>query len=133
MTSRISFSLSLCVAFLATVLVAAEKKSDPGDWPQWRGPDRNGLSTETGLNTDWESNPPKLLWTATGLGEGYASVAVSGGRIYTTGNLETGQGVVAIDAKDGAILWSKAFTESVPQHSYTGSRCTPTASGPNHG
>lgn len=126
------FSLSLCLLLCLASSVsspAAENKIVSGEWPQWRGPLRDGLSTETGLNTDWTQRPPKLLWTATGLGEGYASVAVSGGNIYTTGNLETGQGVIAIDAKDGTILWAKPFTEKVPQHSYTGSRCTPTVDG----
>jgi outer membrane protein assembly factor BamB len=130
LTCRFAFQLMLAVFLLSSSeLLAAEKKTAGGDWPQWRGPERNGLSTETGLNTDWEARPPKLLWTAEGLGEGYASVAVSGGRIYTTGNLETGQGVVAIDVKSGEKVWSQPFTESVPQHSYTGSRCTPTVDG----
>jgi outer membrane protein assembly factor BamB len=113
----------------STTLLAAENNATSGEWPQWRGPNRTGLSAETGLNTDWEAHPPKLLWTATGLGEGYASVAVTGGRIYTTGNLQHGQGVTAIDAKNGEVLWSQAITEGVPKHSYTGSRCTPTVDG----
>lgn len=130
MTSRFAFHLAWTVLLLSSsAMWAAERKTASGEWPQWRGPERNGLSSETGLNTDWETNPPRLLWTASGLGEGYASVAVSGGRIYTTGNLESGQGVTAIDARNGERIWSQPFTEGVPQHSYTGSRCTPTVDG----
>src|SRR5437016_7691624 len=46
-----------------------------GDWPQWRGPNRDGISTDHGLLQDWTAHPPKLLWTADGLGRGYASVS----------------------------------------------------------
>jgi hypothetical protein len=41
------------------------------DWPQWRGPKRDGLSTETGLLKQWPSGGPKLLWNVEGLGSGY--------------------------------------------------------------
>lgn len=99
------------------------------DWPQWRGPERNGKSSETGILKDWEAKPPKLLWTAEGTGEGYSSLAVVGDRIYTTGNLPEGQGVVAIDAKEGKVLWSKVLTEKAPKHGYEGARCTPTVDG----
>jgi hypothetical protein len=56
------------------------------DWPQWRGADRSGVSPDVGLLKSWEQSPPKLLWTAEGLG-GAASVSLAAGRIYTTGNL----------------------------------------------
>ena len=42
---------------------AVEKKPPPGkDWPQWRGPDRNGISVETGWKTAWPKEGPKQLW-----------------------------------------------------------------------
>ncbi|HMP16212.1 MAG TPA: polyvinylalcohol dehydrogenase, partial [Gemmatales bacterium] len=53
------------------------------DWHQWRGPHRDGVSTETGLLTQWPANGPKLLWETKGAGRGYASLAIAGGRIYT--------------------------------------------------
>ena len=53
------------------------------DWPQWRGPERNAQSDERLASTDWEKNPPKHLWTASGFGEGFASVAVVKGALYT--------------------------------------------------
>ena len=45
------------------------------DWPQFRGPDRNGKSTETGIIKSWEQKAPELLWMGEGMGSGYASVA----------------------------------------------------------
>lgn len=99
------------------------------DWPQWRGPNRTGLSQEKGLNTDWEAKPPELVWVAEGMGGGFASVAVSHGKIYTTGNLSDGQAVVALAEADGKVLWTTPVTDSVPRHSYAGSRSTPTVDG----
>jgi outer membrane protein assembly factor BamB len=99
------------------------------DWPQWRGADRSGISPDVGLQKSWEQAPPKLLWTAGGLGGGYASVALAGGRIYTTGNLADGQAVLCLDAADGTMLWSKSITDVVPKHGQDGSRCTPSIDG----
>src|SRR5438552_1400240 len=57
-----------------------------GDWPQFRGPNRDDLSTETGLLKSWPKEGPPLLWKATGVGGGYSSISVAGDRIYTLGN-----------------------------------------------
>ena len=99
------------------------------DWLQWRGPNRTNRSSETGLFDAWGDDGPKLDWMAQGLGEGYASVSVAGNRIYTTGNFGDSQSAVAIDATDGTVLWKHPITEGVPQHSYEGSRSTPTIDG----
>lgn len=109
------------IAGLAALATAA-------DWPQWRGPDRTGLSSETGLLPDWDSATPKLLWMSEGCGEGYASVAVAAGKVYTTGNLKDGQGVICFDT-DGKHQWSATVTTSTPKHGYNGARCTPTIDG----
>jgi outer membrane protein assembly factor BamB len=99
------------------------------DWPQFRGPNLDGKSSETGIIKSWETKAPELLWMGEGMGKGYAGVAVVGDRIYTTGNLQAGQGVVAVNAKDGKVLWSTVLTETVPKHMSAGSRCTPTVVG----
>ncbi|HLW77182.1 MAG TPA: hypothetical protein VKS01_09350, partial [Bryobacteraceae bacterium] len=46
------------------------------DWPQWRGPNRDGISSETGLLPSWPPNGPPVIWKASGLGEGYSSLAI---------------------------------------------------------
>jgi outer membrane protein assembly factor BamB len=99
------------------------------DWPQFRGPALDGKSAETGIIKSWEQKAPELLWMGEGLGNGYAGVAVVGERIYTTGDLKDGQGVVAVSAKDGKVLWTTVLTEGAPKHGFEGSRCTPTVVG----
>jgi hypothetical protein len=96
------------------------------DWLGWRGPDRTNRSPEQGLFDAWGDNGPELKWIAEGLGEGYASVSVAGDRVYTTGNFSDGQSTVAIDAANGQVVWRRTITSGVPQHSYEGSRSTPT-------
>src|SRR5689334_20451183 len=55
-------------------------RSHAADWPQWRGPNRDGISKETGLVKEWPKEGPKLLWQATDLGDGYSTPAIVGGR-----------------------------------------------------
>ncbi|MBN8456457.1 MAG: PQQ-like beta-propeller repeat protein [Verrucomicrobia bacterium] len=111
------------------LLAAGTAEISAKDWPQWRGPNRDGKSTETGIIKNWETNPPKLLWMGEGMGAGYAGVAVVGDRIYTTGDLAAGQGVIAVNAKDGKVVWSTPLTEGAPKHGFEGARCTPTVEG----
>ncbi|HEX5104423.1 MAG TPA: PQQ-binding-like beta-propeller repeat protein [Pirellulaceae bacterium] len=108
---------------------AAKQKIPLDDWPQWRGVDRSGVSPDSGLNTDWAARPPKLLWTAEGLGGGFASVSLASGVIYTTGNFPDGQAVVAVDAEGGKLLWKQPITDEPPSHSKQGSRSTPSIDG----
>src|SRR5262249_2747160 len=72
---------------------------------------------------------PKLLWTAEGLGGGYASVAVASGRVYTTGNLAEKQAVVCLNVDDGRVIWTTPITDSQPTHQRDGSRSTPRIDG----
>ena len=98
------------------------------DWPQWRGPKRDDISTETGLLASWPAGGPALTWKATGLGGGYSSVAVVGGKIFTMGDSPDAGTVKALNAKDGAILWTTPVGR--PGGNYPGTRCTPTVDGP---
>lgn len=84
---------------------AAAKKWD-GKWPQWRGPGRTNISTDTGLMREWPEGGPPLLWKAEGLGEGVPSVAVAAGRVYTLGYRDGGEFLTAWDAASGAKLWA---------------------------
>ena len=100
--SELSF-IALLGALIPTPVLA-------DDWPFWRGPNRDGHSEEKGILKSWEGSPPKLLWMTEGLGSGYSSVSVSKGVIYTTGNFDGGQGVIAVRVKDGEVLWTEKIT-----------------------
>lgn len=112
--------LLVVLPLLAGLLVAA-------DWPQWRGPKRDDCSAETGYPRQWPPEGPRKLWTASGLGKGYASVAVAEKRLYTTG-LEGKDGVLFCLDLDGKQVW-KAVYGPEWTGSYPGARTTPTVDG----
>lgn len=112
---------------LSAYALEPTKLSD--SWEQWRGPDRKNHSADTGLLQDWNATPPKLIWTATGLGKGYAGVSIKDNRLFTTGNLPEGQAVIAINVDDGKILWKTNLLDLNPEHGYPGARCTPAIDG----
>src|SRR5688572_30079686 len=77
------------------------------DWPQWRGPQRNGISQETGLLKEWPQEGPKLLWQVKGIGSGYSTPAVVGQRLYLVSNKGLdNEFVQALEVKDGRQVWS---------------------------
>ncbi len=96
------------------------------DWPQWRGPARDGISAESGLLEEWSPGGPPLLWKTNGLGEGYSSLAVSGGRVFTQGQKQRRQFVIALDEETGAILWETPLGNSYRHGRGNGPRGTPT-------
>lgn len=75
-----------------------------GDWPQWRGPQRDAVCTETGLLPRWPEAGPKLLWKSTGLGRGYSAPIIVGERIFLTGDLGEELRVFALDLQ-GRRVW----------------------------
>jgi len=124
------------LAVLALSLVApAPKVSDlPGlDWPQWRGPNRDGISKETGLLKTWPKDGPKLLWTFEDTGIGFSSFSVVGNRLYTMGAQDPDNGdkefVLATDTNTGKEVWRTTIGPFY-QNSYgSGPRSTPTIDG----
>jgi outer membrane protein assembly factor BamB len=114
-------SIATC---LALFLIANRPRA--ADWPQFLGPQRNGISTETGLNWDWKVQPPKVRWKVP-IGNGFSSAAVVGNRIYTMAKRGSRDGVVCLDAKDGKEIW---FYDAAPtyldkQKQGPGPRATP--------
>ncbi|MGL4553792.1 MAG: PQQ-binding-like beta-propeller repeat protein [Gemmataceae bacterium] len=88
--------------------------ADAADWPQWRGPARDGVSEETGLRKKWPAGGPKLLWKTDKAGNGLSSAAVVGGVVYTAGTRGDDEHALAFDAK-GALLWD---TKLGPVHDW---------------
>ena len=88
-----------------------------GNWPQWRGPDRNNRSSETGLLQEWPETGPPLVWRADGLGEGIASLSIAGGRILTICQHDEAEYVRALDEVTGEHLWTARLGTAIPQSS----------------
>ncbi len=101
------------------------------DWPQFRGPQRDDTSKETGLLKQWPAEGPPLLWKATGVGSGYSGVSVVGVRMYTMGDGSDASYVYALNTADGKVVWSAKVgkTGGNQGNGYPGPRCTPTVDG----
>lgn len=101
-----------------------------GEWPQFRGPNRDDISSDTGLLKQWPSGGPRLAWRADGLGRGFSSVSISGGRIYTMGQTGGEEHVIALAVNGGGKLWDRSIGQARGNGGgYAGPRCTPTVDG----
>jgi len=99
-------------------------KTGPGDWPQFRGPDRNGKSAETGLLKEWPENGPEKLWMVEGIGDGYSTAIISSNTLYTTGMIDSLDYLTAFDLKGGRkwqVPYGRGWRKSWP-----GVRISPT-------
>jgi outer membrane protein assembly factor BamB len=116
---------------LGLVLTAPTVADSPeprpsANWPQWRGPKRDAVSTEKNLLREWPKEGPKLLWRAKDIGRAYSSITVVGNRIYTMGDRNGKQFVLCLDAsKEGEEIW----TAPVGKPWSDGARSTPTVDG----
>ena len=99
------------------------------DWPEWRGPKRDNLSTDTGLLDAWPTEGPPLAWKIGGLGKGFSSISIVGDRIFTMGDRDGGQFVIALDRTNGKTLWSTRIGDVWEPNGYSGPRSTPTVDG----
>ncbi len=114
--------LSICFGFASAVHAA--------DWYRWRGPDLNGISTETGWQTQWPAEGPKQLWKAA-VGVGFSSMSISQGRVYTMGNDGDATDTVwCLDAATGAPVWKHSYPCPLdPKYYEGGTSSTPTVDG----
>jgi outer membrane protein assembly factor BamB len=117
------------VLSLVAVVVISASALQAADWPQWQGADRTRRSTETGLLKAWPASGPALVWTATGLGAGYGSMAVVGDRVFVQGTRNNRSVVIAINRATGKELWSKALGSHLIGDMGPGPRGTPTVDG----
>jgi outer membrane protein assembly factor BamB len=100
--------------------------SGPSDWPQWRGPERNGVSKDTGLIKQWPSSGPQRAWSISSLGEGYGSLAIKGDRIFVQGTSGSSSVVFCLNRADGKTVWSAALGSKGNEGRGNGPRSTPT-------
>ena len=97
------FSFAACAIGLGCFATA-----QAADWPNWRGPNHNGISNEKGWLTTWPEAGPKILWEKT-LGTGFASMTVSKGRVYTMGNIKDNDVLYCLNADTGKEIWKKSY------------------------
>ena len=126
------FPRSLVIAgFLAAFTI--NNVAQRSDWPQWRGPNRSGVSNERGLLRQWPKEGPKLLWQVNDIGDGYSTPAVVGDRIYLMSNRGLqNEFVQVLSAKDGKVVWTtRVGNVGNPDQSpnYPKARSTPTVEG----
>jgi outer membrane protein assembly factor BamB len=103
---RMPLAIGGLLIVLSSANFAGDTDRSAADWPQWRGPHRDGVAEEKGLLQRWEPQGPPLTWKTSGLGEGYASVAIADGKIFTMGKRKNAVFVMARDAGDGHELWA---------------------------
>ena len=121
-------------AFVAiTVIVGATCVAPAADWPQWRGPNRDGHSQDKGLLKEWPTDGPKLLWQVTDVGSGYSTPAVVGDRLFLLANegLEN-EFVASLATQDGKRVWSTRLGKvGNPKQdpNFPAARSTPTVDG----
>jgi outer membrane protein assembly factor BamB len=152
-TRRILFSIALVLLvifvgqiFLQQYLLQAGAFEDPeqikklkdvklvdagkptNDWPQWRGPNRDGVSTETGLITSWPDSGPRVLWEVP-LGQGFSAPVVAQGRLYTFFQEDDQECVVCWDAEKGTEEWRFRYAAHYKNQFGNGPRSTPTIDG----
>jgi len=118
-------SPTLLLACLLTM--TASVRAD--DWPQYRGPDRTGISKETGLLKTWPAEGPRLLWTFQGAGSGYSPPAIVGDRLYTMGARDKTDFLYALDTRTGKEVWATAIGPLRPAGWGDGPCATPTVDG----
>ena len=125
--------MKIRVLALATVaalmLVQHATAQTAADWPQWRGPNRDGISKETGLLKQWPAEGPPLVWKASGAGRGYSSFSISNGKLYTMGLRGDREFVVAFDIATGKEAWATPHGSAFRNDRGDGPRGTPTIDG----
>ena len=129
--SLVVFALLVLALPLGIALADSAEKTagEPAlDWPQWRGPNRDAVSTETGLLEQWPEGGPRVLWRIP-VGAGYSGVSVSEGKLYTLWDEKGKQYLFGLDASTGKELWRQelgaAFTSHIRRRPSVHAACRP--------
>ena len=126
-TTRLSIATGILAA--AVIVVGASAASDVTSWPQYRGPELTGISSESGILESWPEGGPKVAWR-TPLGDGYSGISVVNARAYTMYGNSDGEFVAAFDTADGKRLWQVRLDDNLrDKYGGDGPRSTPTVAG----
>ncbi|MHC4434617.1 MAG: outer membrane protein assembly factor BamB family protein [Planctomycetota bacterium] len=135
--------IAISILVLSFSLMPARTEAD--DWPNWRGPQHDGVSYETDWIGDWAAFEPVVLWEQQ-VGTGFSSIVVADGRLFTMGNsdrwvetaigggrsgvankLEETDEVFCLDPNTGEILWIHPYPSPLVPNLYEGGpSATPT-------
>lgn len=119
----------LLVSLLCLIYAGLCPVARADDWPNWRGPNYDGVSKETGWSSKWSETGPKVLWEAS-IGTGFSSMAVSNGRVYTIGNINDKDILYCFEADTGKEIWKKSYPCPLYARNYEGGpTSTPTVQG----
>ncbi len=125
--SRVACFMPQTLRFLMATLIVHTLFA--GEWPLRRGPENNGISTETTWVTAWKDGQPRTVWKAA-VGVGFSSVTIAEHRAFTMGNTDGQETVHALNATNGAVLWTHKYPEPLNPKMYEGGpNSTPTVAG----
>jgi len=120
---------TLFVTILVFSIVPAGPAGAGGDWPEFLGPNRDGISTEKGWSFDWPKEGPKKLWKAS-LGTGYSSMSIKDSRVYAMGYVDETDRLYCLDANTGKEIWKYSYPcKTFTNNHQGGPACTPTVAG----
>ena len=123
---RRSACCSLLLLAVGLSLIVAPLAATTSDSPQWRGPDRTGISPASDLLAEWPEDGPPILWRVDDIGAGFGSIATQGDTIYIQGTEGGDSAVFALSTEDGSRQWSTTLGPLLVQDRGNGPRGTPT-------
>ncbi|HBF33557.1 TPA: hypothetical protein DDW35_03230 [Candidatus Sumerlaeota bacterium] len=118
----------LCCSLTTVAALSLVGTAFAADWAQWRGPNSDGVSKETGLLKQWPAEGPKQLWSYP-IGAGYSCFSVVGDRVFTIGERDGGQWAVCVNTTDGKEVWKAQIGPVDPGQGFAGPRSTPVIDG----
>ena len=107
--------------FLVAHLTINTPNAMSGDWPQFLGPTRNGISAESGWTSNWGEGPP-ILWEVS-VGTGFSPVCVVGKRLYTMGFDQGKESILCLEADTGKELWRFSYPAKPYAFQHEGGPC----------
>ena len=124
------YSLSLCsLLVFCAVFVAIGPPANADDWYRWRGPNLDGISTETDWKSDWSRQEPKIAWT-TAVGTGFSSIVVRVNQAFTIGHVDDQNVVYCLDVSSGDVNWKFGYHAGLDDRDFEGGpTSTPTIDG----
>ena len=125
---RVAAGFALAGALVCGGMQSIARGAD-AEWPRWRGPNQDDMSPDVGLLKTWPEGGPKLVWKLKEVGNGFSSISIAGGKIFTMGEDNESSYVHAIAMDGSKKLWSTKVGRTGGGGGYPGPRCTPTVDG----